>query len=260
MSSRRRPPENRPGAPMTDREALVARYLPLARHLARRFSGGPEPLEDLEQVAAIGLLKAIDRHDPTARRLHVVRRADHHGRDQASLSDHGWHIHLPRTLQERTLDMRRVEAAAVDELGHSPTPTELAKRLGWTIEAVLEVRAAAAASHIRSLDEPCHTADEETRLGDCLGAADPRLLTADDLLLVRDSLKRLPPRDRMILVLRLEHDLTQQEIAACFGSPRCTSAASSGRRWNGCAPSPTGPGEGALRRSPFSRSRPGWSG
>lgn len=113
--------------------------------------------------------------------------------------------------------MRRVEAAAVDELGHSPTPTELAKRLGWTIEAVLEVRAAAAASHIRSLDELCHTADEETRLGDCLGAADPRLLTADDLLLVRDSLKRLPPRDRMILVLRLEHDLTQQEIAACFG-------------------------------------------
>ena len=131
--------------------------------------------------------------------------------------DHGWHPHVPRALQEQILQVRFVEAGLLEELGRSATASELAYRLGWTVEAVLEVRAATAAIQVDSLEKPFQTEDGQLRLGDRLGAADPRLLAADDLLLVRDGLNRLSPRDRMIVVLRLEHDLTQEEIAARVG-------------------------------------------
>jgi RNA polymerase sigma-B factor len=208
----------RAGTRVTEREALVDRYLPLARRLARRFSGGAEPLEDLEQVAAIGLLKAIDRYDAsrgTAFTSYAVPTIT--GEIKRHFRDHGWRVHLSRTLQERILKMRRVEETLLEDLGHSPTTAELAERLDWTTEALLEVRAAASASRPTSLDELQHTAEGEQRLADCLGASDPELVAADDLLLIRDCLKRLPQRDRMILVLRLQNDLTQEEIASRFG-------------------------------------------
>ncbi len=203
---------------MTDRDTLVERYLPLARRLARRFSGGEEPLEDLEQVAAIGLLKAIDRYDPargaafTSFAVPTIT-----GELKRHLRDHGWHLHVPRTLQEQILKVRFVEAGLLEELGRSATVSQLADRLSWTVEAVLEVRAATAAIRVESLEAPCQTEDGQVKLGDRLGAVDPRLLAADDLLLVRDGLNRLSSRDRMILVLRLEDDLTQEEIAARVG-------------------------------------------
>lgn len=203
---------------MTDRDALVVRHLPLARRLARRFSAGAEPLEDLEQVAAIGLLKAVDRYDAgrgVAFTSYAVPTII--GEIKRHLRDHGWSLHVPRTLQNGILEIRTVERELLESRGHAATVAELADQLGRSVEAVLEVRAAAAATQVRSLQEPRQTPDGEIMLGDCLGATDPRLAAADDRLSLRTSMDGLPPRDRIILRLRFEHDLTQQDIASRCG-------------------------------------------
>ena len=127
------------------REQLVERFLPLARHLARRYGQGPEPMDDLVQVASLGLLKAIDRFDPARETAFtsfavptIVGELKRHFRDK------GWSVRVPRDLQELALKLDRAADDMSRTLGRVPTPAELAAHTGSSVEQVLEAREASA--------------------------------------------------------------------------------------------------------------------
>ncbi len=202
------------------RAAAVEAFLPLTRSLARRYQRGEEPLDDLEQVASLGLLKAIDGFDlsrgtafasfavPT-----IVGELRRHFRDK------GWTIRVPRELQELTLRVAKETEAAGTELGRPPTPGELAKRLGVPVERVLEAREASHAMRPVSLDRPA-TPDGESEgdtLVDRFGVTDSGFSRAEDGATVEDLLKRLPERERLVVELRFHEDLTQSEIGERIG-------------------------------------------
>jgi RNA polymerase sigma-B factor len=134
------------------REALVERFLPLARQLARRYQRAGEPLDDLIQVASLGLLKAIERFDPARETAFssfavptILGELKRHFRDK------GWSVRVPRDLQELAVKVDRVGEDMGRELGRAPTPGEIAERIGATQEQVLEAREAAGAYRAVSL-------------------------------------------------------------------------------------------------------------
>src|SRR5690349_7605586 len=137
------------------REQLVQRFLPLARQLARRYQRGGEPLDDLIQVASLGLLKAIDRFDPqrtTAFSSFAVPTIL--GELKRHFRDKGWSVRVPRDLQELTVKLEPSTEALGRQLGRTPTTGELAEHLGVTVEQLLEAREAAGAYRAVSLDRP----------------------------------------------------------------------------------------------------------
>jgi RNA polymerase sigma-B factor len=202
------------------RAAAVEAFMPLTRSLARRYQRGEEPLDDLEQVASLGLLKAIDGFDlergtafasfavPT-----IVGELRRHFRDK------GWTIRVPRELQELTLRVNKETDAAGTELGRPPTAAELAKRLGVDVDRVLEAREAAHAMRPVSLDRPAlpdGDADGET-LVDRFGTVDGGFARAEAGATAEDLLRRLPDRERLVVELRFHEDLTQSEIGERIG-------------------------------------------
>src|SRR5689334_21458242 len=151
------------------REALVERFLPLAKQLARRYQRGGEPLDDLVQVASLGLLKAIDRFDPSRETAFssfavptILGELRRHFRDR------GWSVRVPRDLQELAVKLEPVSEELTRELGRPPTPAEIAQRTGTTVELVLEAREAAGAYRAVSLDRP---REEDEESGEGIGAA-----------------------------------------------------------------------------------------
>jgi len=204
-----------PGA----REALVERYLPLVRHLARRYSRASEPLDDLVQVGAIGLLGAIDRYDPDSGSAFssfavptVLGEIRRHFRDRT------WSVRVPRSLKELAVEARDAASAFEHRLGRAPTAAELADELGTDVERLLEARLAAAAQYPDSLDRPLRAAgDDPGSLQEHVGGIDPRLSEAEDSLSIQILTRCLGPRDRELVRLRFEEDLTQQEIADRVG-------------------------------------------
>lgn len=202
------------------RRAAVEGLLPRARALARRYHRGEEPLEDLEQVAAVGLLKAIDGFDlsrgtpfgsyavPT-----IVGELRRHYRDK------GWVVRVPRELQELSLKIGKATEAASAALGRPPTPAELAERLGTTVELVMEVHEISTAMRPVSLDRPItpEAGMEGEALVEHLGRADPGFDQADDAFVARSLLDRLPDRERRIVELRFGEELSQTEIGARLG-------------------------------------------
>ena len=139
------------------RERLVERFLPLARQLARRYQHGGEQLDDLVQVASLGLLKAIDRFDPgreTAFSSFAVPTVL--GELKRHFRDKGWAVRVPRDLQELAVKVDRVSDEMSRELGRAPTTAEIAERRRATDEQVLEAREAAGAYRAVSLDAPAH--------------------------------------------------------------------------------------------------------
>jgi RNA polymerase sigma-B factor len=201
------------------REELIQRFLPLARQLALRYYHGREPLEDLVQVACIGLIKAVDRFEiarGTAFASYAVPVIL--GELRRHFRDNGWALHLPRALQERALAVER----AVDRLqsaeGHAPTPAELANAMGCTVEEVLEAIDAARATDTLSLDAPRATGDgERDPLVDAIGGDDDRFELIEYRAAIADTLAALPDRERLILRLRFGEDRTQSEIARQLG-------------------------------------------
>jgi RNA polymerase sigma-B factor len=196
------------------RTELVERFLPLARKLARRYERASEPLEDLIQVASLGLLKAIDRFDcergdafssyavPT-----ILGELKRHFRDA------GWAVHVPRGLQERVLDVNAAVERLSRDLGRSPSPQQVAIKLGLPIEQVLEALEAGAAYDAISLDGPRRAGDEESdTVADGLGQADERFELIEDRATIGRGFKSLPQRERRILYLRFAEGLTQAEI------------------------------------------------
>src|SRR5690242_4822108 len=145
----------REGSDLAAREELIARALPLARRLARRYQNGSESLEDLQQVAALAVVKAVDRFEPSRGfEFSTYAVPTILGELKRHLRDTSWAVHLPRSMQERVLEIRKTSDKLQSELGRSPTPTELAQRLGTTSEHVLETLDAAAAYETASLDTP----------------------------------------------------------------------------------------------------------
>jgi RNA polymerase sigma-B factor len=201
------------------RDAIVARFLPLARQLARRYSGAGEPLDDLIQVASLGLVKAVDRFDPSrAVAFSSFAVPTILGELKRHFRDKGWSVRVPRDLQELALKLDRVAEELSRELSRAPTPSELAARLGVTEEEVLEAREAAHAYRAVSLDRPRNEDDESGPVvSDGMGGDDPGFGRAEDAATVDQLLRVLAPREREVLRLRFVEDLTQQEIGERIG-------------------------------------------
>jgi RNA polymerase sigma-B factor len=202
----------------TAREALVERFLPLARQLARRYQRGGEPLDDLIQVASLGLLKAIDRFEPsrdTAFSSFAVPTIL--GELKRHFRDRGWSVRVPRDLQEMSVRVDRVAEDLSHELGRAPTPAEIAENIGATSEQVLEAREAAGAYRAISLDRPRDEEEEGDGIAETMGAEDPGFGLAEDAATVERLMAVLNDREREVLRLRFVEDLTQSEIGARVG-------------------------------------------
>ena len=200
------------------REQLVQRFLPLARQLARRYQRGGEPLDDLIQVASLGLLKAIDRFDSNRETAFssfavptILGELKRHFRDK------GWSVRVPRDLQELAVRLEPAGEELARELGRVATPSELAERLGVTLEQVLEGREAAGAYRAVSLDRPRDDDEDGDGIGAAFGVEDPGFSEAEDSATVEHLMRVLSDREREVLRLRFEEDLTQAEIGARIG-------------------------------------------
>jgi RNA polymerase sigma-B factor len=210
---------HRSGDP-TAREELIRGCLPLARSLAGRYARAGESLEDLVQVANIGLIKAVDRFDPT-RGIAFSSFAVPSilGELKRHFRDHGWAARVPRPLQERVLKVNTCSERLSSRLGRSPKPREVATEIGMSVEDVLEALVAGSAFDSMSLDAPLSRGDEDAgaTYADSVGALDERLELVEYRSVVAATIQALPPRERQVLVLRFAEDMTQSEIASRVG-------------------------------------------
>ncbi len=208
-------PYRRNGTPVS-RDELIRRHMPLAVSLARRYRSANETQEDLVQVAALALVKAVDRYDP-ARHASLSSYAVPTilGELKRHFRDRSWAVRPPRDLQERALRTVKADAVLSRRLGRSPTVAELSAELGLPAEQVIEARDAAAAYSAVPLDTPFDDG-EEGREGS-LGAEDPGYRQAEQRVLLGSLMAELAPREREILRLRFVEDLTQCEIADRLG-------------------------------------------
>jgi RNA polymerase sigma-B factor len=203
---------------LRDRERLVHRYLPLARYAANHYARRSEPFDDLVQVASLGLLKAIDRYDPqNGATFSSYALPTMLGELRRHFRDRGWAVRPPRTLQEHALSVERTTAALTRELGRSPTVEEISRASDLDVEAVLEAREAVVAHTATSLSVPVGDDEDAAELGDLMGADDPGYAQADDRATVEALMRALSRREREILRLRMEEDLTQSEIGRRVG-------------------------------------------
>lgn len=202
------------------REALVRRFMPLARSLARRYDRSSEPFEDLLQVASLGLLKALDRFDPMLGHPFASFAVPTIlGEMRRHFRDAGWSVHVPRGSQERALKVRDAQERLANTRGRAPTVNELAEYLELSIEAIIDALQAIQAYESLSLDapRPGATADEATSYGDAMGEEDARYELVELDATVSAVLGRIPQREREILRMRFVEDLTQTEIAERVG-------------------------------------------
>jgi RNA polymerase sigma-B factor len=197
------------------RDEVAARMLPLARSLARRYANKGEPLDDLEQVACVGLIKAIDRFDLSR----DVRFATYAvptiaGELKRHFRDRGWMMRVPREVQELSGKIGIVRERLVHDLARSPTVTELARATGTDDDRVMEALAAAEAYRTLSLDQPFQ---DGTGPLEAIGGDDVGFERAEARAMLADGLHELAPREREIVRLRYFEGLTQREIAERVG-------------------------------------------
>ena len=201
------------------REALVERFLPLARRLALRYDTPGVAFEDVFQVACLALVKAVDRYEPdrgVAFSSYAVPTIT--GEIKRHYRDRTWAVHVARDLQERCLRVARAVDDLAARLGRPPTVAEIAPVCGCTEEEALEALEVASAHRATSLDAPQATDDEsQAPLGETIGAEDARFDTAEARADLETFVCRLGPDERAALRLRFEDDLTQAEIAALLG-------------------------------------------
>ena len=201
------------------RAVLITGYLPLARNIARRFVHRGDNVDDLEQVATLGLIGAVDRFEPE-RGIDflafavpaITGEVRRHFRDKTRT------IRIPRRITQLQAAVYEAASDLTQRLGRSPRPSELAEKVGVPLEDVLEVLQAHHAAYPASLDEPF---DDDDRPGrgkfGALGGVDPGIGLVEDRVAVVPLLAELPDRERRILQLRFFDDLTQTEIAALTG-------------------------------------------
>jgi RNA polymerase sigma-B factor len=200
------------------RGRLVETHLPLVEHLARRFRNRGEPLDDLVQVATIGLIKSVDRFDPdrgvefsTYATPTIVGEIKRHFRDK------GWAVRVPRRLQELRLSLSAATSELSQRNGRAPTVHELALHLALSDEEVLEGLESANAYSTLSLDVPEAGDDDAPAVADSLGSDDEGLEGVEYRESLKPLLARLPPREKRILLLRFFGNMTQSQIAEEVG-------------------------------------------
>ena len=207
------------GGDVRARDALIDRFMPLARSVARRYRGATVPLEDLEQIAYLSLVRAIDRFD--------------HARGVAFSSygvpcmtgdlkrhyrDHGWSVRVPRELQELALRVESVREELESATGRVPTTAAVAQSLETSTERVLEAREAFRALYSDSIDRPVRGSDGNHHpLRDTLGDADTRLDAVFEQAELDSLLHMLDERERTIVVLYFHGGMTQKEIGSRLG-------------------------------------------
>jgi RNA polymerase sigma-B factor len=200
------------------RDRLIEAALPLAHQVARRYQRSSEPLDDIVQVARLGLVKAVERFDPSrgvAFSTYAVPTML--GEIKRHFRDTGWSVHMPRSLQERVFHIERSEKALFARLGRAPSVEELAEQADLTVEDTLEAMEAATAYDARSLDAPAPSDADAPSYGDTLGNVDAGFELVEDRGAVRAALRVLPLRERRILHMRFVEDMTQAQIAAQVG-------------------------------------------
>jgi RNA polymerase sigma-B factor len=209
---------SRDGDPAT-RDELVKRFMPFARTLALRYMHSREPLDDLVQVACVGLLNAIDRFDPDqGKKFTTFAAPTILGEIKRYFRDKGWSIHVPRDVQERALALSRHAERLSVELRRSPTVVELAGALQCTVGQAVEAIDAGENYELTSLDAPVARDDEDhCALADMLGSEDDGFGVAEDRHALASSWAKLLPLERQVLGLRLGHGLTQREISRQIG-------------------------------------------
>jgi len=198
----------------TLRNRLIEEHAALARSLARRFANRSEPLDDLEQVAMLGVLKAVERFDPDRGTPFaafaaptIVGELRRHFRDQ------GWMVRVPRRVQDLHLRIGAVISELSQQLGRSPTPREIARAAGVRAEDVLEALDAGNRYRPTSLDFSGAGTDADSMLGH----SDAELTSVEDRATLLHLLHRLPERERRVMYMRYFEDMTQAEIASAIG-------------------------------------------
>jgi RNA polymerase sigma-B factor len=198
------------------RNKLVTGYLPVVQHIARRFAGRGEPVDDLEQAGTVGLLNAVDRFEPD-RGIDFLSYAvpTITGEVRRHFRDRTWSMRVPRRLKDLQSSINGAVGPLSQELGRAPKPSEIAARLGLSTEEVVEGLDAQQAYRSTSLDELVSGAD--TALTDTLGSADAELEKVEYRQTLAPLLDELPERERTILVLRFFGNMTQTQIADRVG-------------------------------------------
>ncbi|MET7420923.1 RNA polymerase sigma factor SigF [Dactylosporangium sp. NPDC005555] len=201
------------------RGRLIELHLPLAEYLARRFRNRGEPLDDLHQVANVGLIKSVDGFDPDRGAAFtsyaipmIVGELKRHFRDK------GWDVRVPRRLQELRLEISKVSGDLAQELGRSPTVADLAAKLGVDEEDVIEGIESGHAYRALSIYAPAGGGDESgAEFADLLGGTDRDLEAVDDRESLRPLIAQLPEREQRIIAMRFFGNMTQTQIADRLG-------------------------------------------
>lgn len=198
------------------RDELVTMNQGLVRHLARKFAGPGEHLDDLVQAGNLGLMAAIDGYDPahgtelsTFAAKHVI------GEMRQQLSGQAWSMRVPRRVQDLALDVRRATESLEIELGRSPTVAELSTQLEVPADAILDALEAAHTRHAGSIDAPVD--ESGATFADAIGGVDRELVAFEDRQTVMALLETLPEREREIVLLTYFERLPQTEIATRLG-------------------------------------------
>jgi RNA polymerase sigma-B factor len=201
------------------REELVKRFLPFARKLALRYVHSREPLDDLVQVACVGLLNAIERFEPgRGKKFTSFAAPTIVGELKRHFRDKGWTLHVPRDLQERALALSRANERLSHDLGRSPTMEELAGALRCTVEQALEASEVAHSYTPASLDAPISREGEESAaLVELIGGEDDGFQLAESRDAIASTWRSLSELEREVVALRFVAGLTQREIGQRIG-------------------------------------------
>jgi RNA polymerase sigma-B factor len=202
------------------RECIVARCLPLADHVARHFGRRGESLDDLTQVARLGLMNAIKRFDPAKGPSFIgFAIPTMMGEVRRYFRDHSWGMRVPRRLRELHVQISRTTADLVQTLGRAPTASELSHALGVPREEIIECLVAGDAYQLESLDAPLGPdgSGKPRLVADAIGAMDPQIDHITDREAVRALVFALPQREREVLYMRFFESMTQSQIAERIG-------------------------------------------
>ncbi|HEV7960928.1 MAG TPA: sigma-70 family RNA polymerase sigma factor [Actinoplanes sp.] len=197
------------------REEMIQSMLPFAERLARRYRSHGESTDDLAQVARLGLVKAVDRYNPDRGSFTAYAVMTITGELKRHFRDHTWSVHVPRRLQDLSLEIHAATAVLHNELHRLPTDVELAAYCCVDADDIAAARVSAAGYRPASLNVPI--GDGSTEVGDGMGAPDAALGLVDDRVTVAYLISRLPYRERQMLRMRFFDNLTQADIAAEFG-------------------------------------------
>ena len=197
---------------------LVERFAPLAKSLARRYRGGIERTEDLQQVASLALVKALRGYDPERGRSFKAYAAPTIlGELRRHFRDHSWRLHVPRSLQEGSIAVEKASAALAEEQGTNPSVTQISERLGVDEEAVLDALQARESQHAMSLDAPVQRDEAQSvAMGETIGCDETGFDAVESQLAI-ERCAALEDRERAVIELRFVEDLNQYEIGERLG-------------------------------------------